>query len=38
VAFIGVSAFQTVHLSRLLFEEVVESHSRQSSLDSTWPP
>jgi hypothetical protein len=33
VAFIGVSAFQTVHLSRLLFEELVQSHSRQSSLE-----
>jgi Iron-containing redox enzyme len=37
VALIGVSAFQTVHLSRLLFEELVESHSHQSSLDCTWP-
>jgi Iron-containing redox enzyme len=36
LAFIGVSAFQTVHLSRLLFEELVESHTRQSSLDHTW--
>ena len=29
-ALIGVSAFQTIHLSRLLFEELVESHSRES--------